>query len=84
MWPAYKNFNNISGAADNACFNEIAGRFAFVVTTDWHTSSAQATVEANLQQIKTWIDSPTADMPAPKFMVVNGDFPNRVPKPGQR
>ena len=66
----------LSGAADNACFNEIAGRFAFVVTTDWHTSDAQATVEANLQQIRTWIDNPTTDMPAPKFMVVTGDFPN--------
>jgi hypothetical protein len=78
MWPAYKNHNAITGAADNACFSEIPKRFAFVVTTDWHTSDAQpnTTVEDNLQQIKYWLDSPTTGMPAPKFMVITGDFPN--------
>jgi hypothetical protein len=53
-----------------------ADRFAFVVTTDWHTSSGQTPVETNLQQIKAWIDNATTAMPAPSFMVINGDFPN--------
>ena len=78
MWPAYKNHNGTTGAADNACFNENPKRFAFVVTTDWHTSDVQpnTTVENNLQQIRYFMDNPTTDMPAPSFMVVTGDFPN--------
>jgi len=47
-----------------------------VVVTDLHTSDAYATVRDNLQQIKSWIDSPTDDMPAPAFMVISGDFPD--------
>jgi hypothetical protein len=53
-----------------------ADRFAFVVTTDWHTSSGQTPVETNLRQIKAWIDNATTAMPAPAFMAINGDFPN--------
>ena len=34
------------------------------------------TVENNLRQIGDWIDSPPPGMPAPKFMVITGDFPN--------
>ena len=40
MWPAYKNYNAIPGAADNACFDLVSGRFAFIVSTDWHTSDS--------------------------------------------
>jgi hypothetical protein len=74
LWPAYKNSSGIQGSADNAFFATIE-RFSFVVTTDWHTSSAQTTVENNLQQVNSWIISPTPDMPAPAFMVITGDFP---------
>ncbi len=76
MWPSYKNINGITGGADNACFNLVSNRFAFVVTSDWHTSSNQSNDEANLAQVRTWLDTPTADMPAPQFMVITGDFPN--------
>jgi len=74
LWPAYKNSSGIQGSADNAFFATVE-RFSFVVTTDWHTSSAQTTVENNLQQVNSWIISPTPDMPAPAFMVITGDFP---------
>ncbi len=50
--------------------------FAFVVVTDLHTSSYQANVEANLLQVRDWIDNPSPEMPAPEFMVITGDFPN--------
>jgi len=57
-------------------YTQDSSRFAFVVTTDWHTSSGQAPVETNLQQIRAWIDNFTTEMPAPSFMVITGDFPN--------
>jgi hypothetical protein len=75
MWPAYKNYDAIQGFADNAFFATIE-RFAFVTTSDWHTSGYQSTVQTNLQQVRSWITSPTPEMPAPAFMVVTGDFPN--------
>ena len=76
MWPAYKNFSAATGAADNVCY-EVVERFAFVVVSDLHTSDADhTTVASNMQQIGEWIDNPTADMPAPAFMVITGDFPN--------
>jgi hypothetical protein len=74
IWPAYKNSNALQGSADNAFFATVE-RFAFVVTADWHTSGHQATVEDNLEQILSWITSPSPEMPAPAFMVVTGDFP---------
>ena len=70
-----RTLTRLKAPADNAFFATIE-RFAFVVTTDWHTSGAQATVNNNLQQIRTWIDNPTSGMPAPQFMVITGDFPN--------
>ena len=76
MWPAYKNFTTAAAPADNACFSIIPKRFAFVVTTDWHTNEDQVNVEKNLRQIKAWIDNPPTDMLAPKFMVITGDFPD--------
>jgi hypothetical protein len=80
MWPAFKNFNALAGAADNAYCEIIyrAQAFAFVVVTDMHTSDSwpNATVENNLQQIRDWVDNPTPDMPAPAFMVISGDFPH--------
>ena len=77
MWPAYKNHTTAASNADNACFNQVE-RFAFVVTTDWHTSDSwpNAIIADNLQQIREWIVTPTLDMPSPAFMVVTGDFPN--------
>ena len=75
MWPAYKNYQPTSGAADNAWF-EIQERFAFVVVSDLHTNTDQANVENNLQQVRYFIDNPTPDMPAPEFMVISGDFPH--------
>ncbi|MDY6839027.1 MAG: DNRLRE domain-containing protein, partial [Thermodesulfobacteriota bacterium] len=75
IWPAFKNYSDVGGAADNA-YVEILKRFAFVVVTDPHTSDGYAAVRDNLQQIKSWIDSPTEDMPAPEFMVITGDFPD--------
>jgi hypothetical protein len=74
LWPAYKNSNALQGSADNAFFSTIE-RFAFVVTTDWHTGGHQATIENNLQQVRSWVASPAPDMPAPAFMVITGDFP---------
>ena len=50
--------------------------FAFVVASDWHTSSYFNNVTTNLGQIKTWIDNPTTEMPAPEFLVIVGDFPH--------
>jgi len=76
MWPAYKNYDALQGAADNACFDLVSNRFAFVVVTDPHTSDGQAAVEDNLQQVRYLIDNPTTDMPAPEFMVITGDFPH--------
>lgn len=77
MWPAFKNYNAVTGAADNAYF-EVIERFAFVVVSDLHTSDSypNATVTSNLQQIRDWVISPTPEMPAPKFMVITGDFPH--------
>ncbi|MDY6990237.1 MAG: DNRLRE domain-containing protein, partial [Thermodesulfobacteriota bacterium] len=75
IWPAFKNYSAVDGAADNA-YVEILKRFAFVVVTDPHTSDGYAAVRDNLQQIKSWIDSPTEDMPVPAFMVITGDFPD--------
>ena len=52
-------------------------KFAFLVTTDWHTSIYQTAVLQNLLQIKSWIyNQPPSNMPAPSFMVITGDFPN--------
>ena len=42
MWPAYKNHTTAASNADNACFSQVE-RFAFVVTTDWHTSDSWPT-----------------------------------------
>ena len=51
--------------------------FAFVVSSDWHTSSDSSDhLGDNLPQIKTWIDNPTTEMPAPEFLVIVGDFPH--------
>jgi len=75
MWPVYKNYDAVEGTADNTCF-EVIERFAFVVVSDPHTSSYQANVENNLQQISEWLDNPTPAMPAPEFMVIVGDFPH--------
>jgi hypothetical protein len=77
MWPAYKNYSAITGAADNVCFDIESGRFAFLVSTDWHTSDADTNTDimAKVAQIANWVDSPTAAMPAPEFMVITGDFP---------
>ena len=78
MWPAYKNHSAIAGAADNVCYDISSGRFAFVVTTDWHTSDTYPNggITTKLGQIATWINSPTSGMPAPEFMVITGDFPH--------
>ena len=78
MWPAYKNFNAVEGDADNAYFETVpaAEKFAFVVMSDLHTSSNQANVESNLQQVKYLINNANNDMPAPSFLVVTGDLPN--------
>jgi hypothetical protein len=78
MWPAYKNHNAITGAADNVCFDIVSGRFAFLVSTDWHTSDSNpnADITAKTAQIANWVNNPTSDMPAPEFMVITGDFPN--------
>ena len=80
MWPAFKNYSALDGAADNAYAEVIykAQAFAFVVVTDLHTSDSypNLTVESNLQQVRDWIDNPTPDMPAPAFMVISGDFPH--------
>jgi hypothetical protein len=73
MWPAYKNYQAISGAADNAWF-EIQERFAFVVISDSRTLNHPTAFEADLLQVQHWINNPTADMPAPQFVVFNGDF----------
>ena len=55
-----------------------SGRFAFLVSTDWHTSDSwpNTDIAAKVAQIANWVDSPTADMPAPEFMVITGDFPH--------
>ncbi len=78
MWPAYKNHTGLSGAADNVCFDVVSGRFAFLVSSDWHTSDSWPNndISAKVAQIANWVDNPTADMPAPEFMVITGDFPN--------
>ncbi len=78
MWPAYKNYNAIPGSADNACFDLVSGRFAFIVSTDWHTSDyyPNTDITAKVAQIANWVDSPTTAMPAPEFMVITGDFPH--------
>ena len=78
MWPAYKNYSNATGSADNACFDLSTGHFAFVVTTDLHTSDTyyNNNIASRIGQIQYWIDNPTTSMPAPEFMVITGDFPN--------
>ncbi len=78
MWPAYKNHSAITGAADNVCFDIVSGRFAFVVTTDWHTSDTYPNggITTKVGQIADWINNPTSAMPAPEFMVITGDFPH--------
>ncbi len=80
MWPAYKNFTAVVGAVDNPCVDIVRQspdpKFAFVVVSDLHTSSNEAAVQSNLGQIRDWLDNPTADMPAPEFMVISGDWPN--------
>ena len=78
MWPAYKNHNAIPGAADNACFDLVSGRFAFIVSTDWHTSDAypNTDITAKVAQIANWVNNPATGMPAPEFMVITGDFPH--------
>ncbi len=48
--------------------------FAFVVVSDSRTKDHQEAVEADLQQIRDWLDYPTPDMPAPSFLVFSGDF----------
>ncbi|GEM_PF-1676346 len=77
MWPAYKNYNAITGAADNVCFDIASGRFAFVVTTDWHTSDSNpnTSITNKLTQIANLVNNPTAEMPAPEFLVITGDLP---------
>ena len=75
---ASNNSLTMPAAAHSASviYTQDSSRFAFVVTTDWHTSSGQAPVETNLQQIRAWIDNPPTGWPAPSFLVITGDFPN--------
>ena len=49
-------------------------KFAFVVVSDSRTQSHLAGLEADLLQVQDWIISPTTAMPAPEFLVFNGDF----------
>ena len=52
--------------------------FAFIVTTDWHTSDSNPNIDiaAKVEKIANWVNNPTTEMPAPEFMVITGDFPN--------
>ena len=50
--------------------------FAFVVASDCTPAAISINVTTNLGQIKTWIDNPTTEMPAPEFLVIVGDFPH--------
>ncbi|MDX2475519.1 MAG: T9SS type A sorting domain-containing protein, partial [Candidatus Krumholzibacteria bacterium] len=76
IYPAFKNHNGTTGAADNACFEVIktAPPFAFVVVADSRTQSHLAGFEADLMQVQDWVNSPTPDMPAPEMLVFAGDF----------
>ena len=78
MWPSYKNHSGTTGAADNVCFDISTGKFAFIVTTDLHTSDSTPNtyIAAKFDRIADFINNPTSEMPAPEFMVITGDFPN--------
>ena len=78
MWPSYKNHDGTTGAADNVCFDISTGKFAFIVTTDLHTSDSTPNtyIAAKFDKIADFINNPTSEMPAPEFMVITGDFPN--------
>ena len=51
-----------------------AGSWAFAILSDPHTTRDPEGLENGLSQIRHWIDFPWEDMPAPAFLVVNGDF----------
>jgi len=51
-----------------------ADPFAFVVISDPRTQDHLLGFEQDLLQIKDWLDNPTPEMPAPAFMVNNGDY----------
>ena len=78
MWPTYKNHIGTTGAADNVCFDISDGKFAFLVSTDWHTSDStpNTAIAAKMEKMAYFVNNPTSEMPAPEFMVITGDFPD--------
>ena len=69
---------SVHAAAVNYTEIAPADRFAFIVSSDWHTSDSNpnTAIAAKVEKIANWVNNPTTEMPAPEFMVITGDFPN--------